>query len=171
MHRGGYFQIDPPPWKSQGGRTPSPLPFPLPPRDPSKNALSPGEAQPPHPPSRDKNYKTEKWSQCGKSPNLVRLALITFNRRVKNVSKEIKTERAEICQNRIKNPKMHAKRWLFQLALYIVAQLSARDLSSAALVCRRWRTVTEDQLLWREKCEEAGYLRRGTPLPRLVRSY
>ena len=43
-----------------------------------------------------------------------------------------------------------------ELALYVLAFLSPRDLTRAAQTCRCWRILAEDNLLWREKCREAG---------------
>jgi F-box/WD-40 domain protein 7 len=34
--------------------------------------------------------------------------------------------------------------------------LDPRDLLRAAQTCRYWRILAEDNLLWREKCREAG---------------
>lgn len=45
--------------------------------------------------------------------------------------------------------------WL-QLALYVLSFLEPRDLLRAAQTCRSWRFLAEDNLLWREKCREAG---------------
>lgn len=43
-----------------------------------------------------------------------------------------------------------------ELALYVLAFLEPRDLLRAAQTCRNWRILAEDNLLWREKCREAG---------------
>ena len=43
-----------------------------------------------------------------------------------------------------------------QLALYVLSFLSPRDLTRAAQTCRCGRVLAEDNLLWREKCREAG---------------
>lgn len=43
-----------------------------------------------------------------------------------------------------------------ELALYVLAFLEPRDLLRAAQTCRNWRVLAEDNLLWREKCREAG---------------
>lgn len=43
-----------------------------------------------------------------------------------------------------------------QLALYVLSFLEPRDLLRAAQTCRYWRILAEDNLLWREKCKEAG---------------
>ncbi|XP_046390285.1 F-box/WD repeat-containing protein 7 [Ischnura elegans] len=43
-----------------------------------------------------------------------------------------------------------------ELALYVLSFLEPRDLVRAAQTCRYWRLLTEDNLLWREKCREAG---------------
>lgn len=45
---------------------------------------------------------------------------------------------------------------LFQLALYVLSFLEPRDLIRASQTCRYWRTLAEDNLLWREKCQEEG---------------
>ena len=42
-----------------------------------------------------------------------------------------------------------------ELALYVLSFLGPRDLLRAAQTCRTWRTLCEDNLLWREKCAEA----------------
>ncbi|CAD5230794.1 unnamed protein product [Bursaphelenchus xylophilus] len=38
----------------------------------------------------------------------------------------------------------------------ILGYLSAEDLYKASMICRRWRFLCEDNLLWREKCSENG---------------
>lgn len=43
-----------------------------------------------------------------------------------------------------------------QLALYVLTFLEPRDLLRAAQTCHYWRILAEDNLLWREKCREAG---------------
>ncbi|CAB4062374.1 FBXW7 [Lepeophtheirus salmonis] len=43
-----------------------------------------------------------------------------------------------------------------ELALYVLSFLDPRDLLRAAQTCRYWRILAEDNLLWREKCREAG---------------
>lgn len=43
-----------------------------------------------------------------------------------------------------------------ELALYVLGFLGPRDLTRAAQTCRCWRILAEDNLLWREKCREAG---------------
>ena len=43
-----------------------------------------------------------------------------------------------------------------ELALYTLSFLEPRDLLRAAQTCRYWRILAEDNLLWREKCREAG---------------
>ncbi|XP_014186986.2 F-box/WD repeat-containing protein 7, partial [Haplochromis burtoni] len=43
-----------------------------------------------------------------------------------------------------------------ELALYVLTFLAPRDLLQAAQTCRSWRTLAEDNLLWREKCREEG---------------
>ena len=44
----------------------------------------------------------------------------------------------------------------FQLALHVLSFLKPRDLLNAAQTCQYWRILAEDNLLWREKCREAG---------------
>ena len=46
--------------------------------------------------------------------------------------------------------------FLAELALYVLSFLHPRDLLRAAQTCRYWRILAEDNLLWREKCREAG---------------
>lgn len=46
----------------------------------------------------------------------------------------------------------------YELALYILSFLSPKDLCQAAQVCQSWRTVCEDNRLWREKCKEENLL-------------
>ncbi|XP_058040718.1 F-box/WD repeat-containing protein 7-like isoform X1 [Ahaetulla prasina] len=43
-----------------------------------------------------------------------------------------------------------------ELALYVLSFLEPRDLLRAAQTCRYWRILTEDNLLWREKCRDGG---------------
>merc|ERR1719278_1892568 len=43
-----------------------------------------------------------------------------------------------------------------ELALYVLSFLKPRDLLNAAQTCWYWRILAEDNLLWREKCREAG---------------
>jgi len=43
-----------------------------------------------------------------------------------------------------------------ELALYTLSFLEPKDLLRAAQTCRYWRILAEDNLLWREKCKEAG---------------
>lgn len=43
-----------------------------------------------------------------------------------------------------------------ELALHVLSFLEPRDLLRAAQTCRSWRFLAEDNLLWREKCREAG---------------
>uniref|UniRef100_H2ZZY5 F-box/WD repeat-containing protein 7 n=1 Tax=Latimeria chalumnae TaxID=7897 RepID=H2ZZY5_LATCH len=43
-----------------------------------------------------------------------------------------------------------------ELALYVLSFLEPQDLVRAAQTCRNWRILTEDNLLWREKCREEG---------------
>uniref|UniRef100_H2ZI74 F-box domain-containing protein n=1 Tax=Ciona savignyi TaxID=51511 RepID=H2ZI74_CIOSA len=43
-----------------------------------------------------------------------------------------------------------------ELALYVLSFLHPRDLLLAAQTCRYWRVLSEDNLMWREKCAEEG---------------
>ncbi|ODN04155.1 F-box/WD repeat-containing protein 7, partial [Orchesella cincta] len=43
-----------------------------------------------------------------------------------------------------------------ELALYVLSFLDPRDLLRAAQTCKYWRILADDNLLWREKCKEAG---------------
>lgn len=58
----------------------------------------------------------------------------------------------------------------YEIALYIMSFLSPKDLSQAALTCRSWRTVCEDNRLWREKCSEEGLLDDSQTLEALFRN-
>lgn len=49
-----------------------------------------------------------------------------------------------------------------QISLQILANLSGRDLLQAALVCRYWQKLSEDDLLWKEKYELSSH---GCHLP------
>nr|CAD7194111.1 unnamed protein product [Timema douglasi] len=53
-------------------------------------------------------------------------------------------------------PKEVSLRNILKLALYVLSFLDPRDLLRAAQTCRSWRFLAEDNLLWREKCREAG---------------
>lgn len=63
-----------------------------------------------------------------------------------------------------------------ELALYVLSFLEPKDLLQAAQTCRYWRVLTEDNLLWREKCKEENIdeqsvfgtnrLRRRQPSPK-----
>lgn len=44
----------------------------------------------------------------------------------------------------------------YQLALHVLSFLEPRDLLIAAQTCKYWRILTEDNLMWREKCKEEG---------------
>ncbi|XP_053210595.1 F-box/WD repeat-containing protein 7-like [Panonychus citri] len=48
-----------------------------------------------------------------------------------------------------------------ELALYVLHFLEPKDLLKAAQTCRTWRILCEDNLLWREKCQEEGLLVEG----------
>lgn len=54
-----------------------------------------------------------------------------------------------------------------ELALNILSLLESIDLCRVAQTSRYWRTIAEDNLLWREKCEEADFLSRQLPSPPL----
>ncbi|KAK3577757.1 hypothetical protein CHS0354_017456 [Potamilus streckersoni] len=41
-----------------------------------------------------------------------------------------------------------------ELALYVLSFLEPKDLLQAAQTCRYWRVLAEDNLLWREKCND-----------------
>lgn len=43
-----------------------------------------------------------------------------------------------------------------ELALSVLSFLEPKDLLRAAQTCRSWRFLAEDNLLWKEKCREAG---------------
>ncbi|XP_065205168.1 F-box/WD repeat-containing protein 7 [Planococcus citri] len=43
-----------------------------------------------------------------------------------------------------------------ELALYVLSFLEPRDLLRAAQTCRYWKCLTDDNLLWKEKCIAAG---------------
>lgn len=43
-----------------------------------------------------------------------------------------------------------------ELALSVLSFLEPRDLLRAAQTCKSWRFLAEDNLLWKEKCREAG---------------
>ncbi|XP_030193534.1 F-box/WD repeat-containing protein 7 isoform X1 [Gadus morhua] len=43
-----------------------------------------------------------------------------------------------------------------ELSLYVLSFLAPGDLLQAAQTCSYWRTLAEDNLLWREKCREEG---------------
>jgi len=45
-----------------------------------------------------------------------------------------------------------------ELALTVLNHLEPRDLLRAAQTCQYWRILAEDNLLWREKCREAGLM-------------
>lgn len=85
------------------------------------------------------------------------------------------------CLSKILNLKVcHLGYWqqfsVFQLALYVLSFLGPKDLLQAAQTCRYWRVLTEDNLLWREKCKEESIdeslvfgtnrLRRRQPSPK-----
>ena len=43
-----------------------------------------------------------------------------------------------------------------ELALSVLSYLEPHDLLRAAQTCKSWRFLAEDNLLWKEKCREAG---------------
>lgn len=43
-----------------------------------------------------------------------------------------------------------------ELALYVLSFLPPKDLLRAAQTCKYWNILAADNLLWREKCHEAG---------------
>jgi len=43
-----------------------------------------------------------------------------------------------------------------EVALYVLSFLSPKDLLIAAQICKYWNLLAADNLLWREKCREAG---------------
>lgn len=47
----------------------------------------------------------------------------------------------------------------------MLSYLEPAELLNAALVCRYWRTLTEDVILWREKCLEEGICPDSLPSP------
>lgn len=55
-----------------------------------------------------------------------------------------------------------------ELALSVLSFLEPRDLLRAAQTCKNWRFLAEDNLLWKEKCREAGieYVPKKRILPR-----
>ncbi|CAH1396870.1 unnamed protein product [Nezara viridula] len=48
-----------------------------------------------------------------------------------------------------------------ELALLVLSFLEPKDLLRAAQTCRNWRFLAEDNLLWREKCRQAGITRES----------
>ncbi|KAF6201451.1 hypothetical protein GE061_005900 [Apolygus lucorum] len=48
-----------------------------------------------------------------------------------------------------------------ELALLVLSFLEPKDLLRAAMTCRNWRFLAEDNLLWREKCRQAGITRES----------
>lgn len=43
-----------------------------------------------------------------------------------------------------------------ELALNVLSFLEPKDLLRAAQTCRSWRFLAEDNLLWKDKCRQAG---------------
>lgn len=56
-----------------------------------------------------------------------------------------------------------------ELALSVLRLLEPCDLLRAAQTCRSWRFLADDNLLWKEKCKQAGMeglpKRKGSPRP------
>lgn len=54
-----------------------------------------------------------------------------------------------------------------ELALSVLRLLEPCDLLRAAQTCRSWRFLADDNLLWKEKCKQAGIedipRRKGSP--------
>ncbi|CAL8378447.1 unnamed protein product [Boreogadus saida] len=48
-----------------------------------------------------------------------------------------------------------------ELSLYVLSFLAPGDLLQAAQTCSYWRTLAEDNLLWREKCREEAAVETG----------
>ena len=44
-----------------------------------------------------------------------------------------------------------------ELALHVLAFLSYKSIQTCSLVCRRWRSLTEDQELWKRLCRVRGW--------------
>lgn len=44
-----------------------------------------------------------------------------------------------------------------EVALSVLSFLEPRDLLRAAQTCRSWRFLADDNLLWKEKCRQAGF--------------
>lgn len=45
-----------------------------------------------------------------------------------------------------------------ELALHVLSYLNPKDLLRAAQTCRSWRFLADDNLLWKEKCKQAGII-------------
>lgn len=50
-----------------------------------------------------------------------------------------------------------------ELALHVLAYLEPKDLLRAAQTCRSWRFLADDNLLWKEKCKQAGIISDTCP--------
>ncbi|XP_070493124.1 F-box/WD repeat-containing protein 7 [Chironomus tepperi] len=50
-----------------------------------------------------------------------------------------------------------------ELALHVLAYLEPKDLLRAAQTCRSWRFLADDNLLWKEKCKQAGIISDACP--------
>lgn len=58
----------------------------------------------------------------------------------------------------------------YEIALYIMSFLDPKDLCQAAQTCRSWRTVCEDNRLWREKYKEDGLLDDYNTIDTLIKN-
>ena len=51
-----------------------------------------------------------------------------------------------------------------ELALHVLSYLDPKDLLRAAQTCRSWRFLADDNLLWKEKCKQAGIITKTSLL-------
>lgn len=51
-----------------------------------------------------------------------------------------------------------------ELALHVLSYLDPKDLLRSAQTCRSWRFLADDNLLWKEKCKQAGIISKATAL-------
>lgn len=49
-----------------------------------------------------------------------------------------------------------------ELALHVLSYLEPKDLLRAAQTCRSWRFLADDNLLWKEKCKQAGIITKSS---------
>lgn len=49
-----------------------------------------------------------------------------------------------------------------ELALHVLSYLEPKDLLRAAQTCTGWRFLADDNLLWKEKCKQAGIITKST---------